>query len=249
MDDVRFCTACRKPKPAEDRFCCHCGADQSFEAIAARAADALVPQEPRHRSMPAPLLVVVAFLAVLLVVGVGVWVWNRPKPLPPQSAEATPDQSSPAVSGSRSAEDTQSPPDPDNGGNELGDEPAPRPAPVPDGLVTLEGGKFLVERNRHGDEFIVGRIRIENHSPSTVDDFRLSLEVGVSAYVLVPFEGSPLDPRRVLFRSIPSGSSLEVPVMTTGFIPSWKTFGTKRVFLRASLSGPPYSAEDEATIR
>lgn len=130
----------------------------------------------------------------------------------------------------------------------LGTEPLPQPPVQMRGKAHIGNAHFSFENDGHGNEQCVGRVLVVNDGPYAITDFRLSLGVLSGDYALVPFEGSLRLPSPIYYRRIEPGSSMDVPVMTTGIYSSFSVYGLKSVSLEASVDGPPGVVWDKKSL-
>lgn len=136
-------------------------------------------------------------------------------------------------------------------GNSLSPPPQPsEPAPSPsEGKVRIDDLRMSSFPTPNGGTLYYGRIRIVNEGDKAVDDFRLYLVVGMRRYVMLPYEGSLIDPQRLWRRTIPARTSLEVPVLTES-ISQFASFGSKRVILGVRfIDGTGDDVADEVSVR
>ena len=150
-----------------------------------------------------------------------------------------PDEATPSREDDRteSALPSSLPPDPD-----------PKPVHQSAGSVRIGNAKISFENDGRGGETAVGRVLIINDGDYEITDFRLSLEAGGGSYALVPFEGNFAYPRPIIYRHIPPGGQLDVPVMTTGYYRSYSVYGVKFINVEASVDGPPGIVTSRGTI-
>lgn len=130
----------------------------------------------------------------------------------------------------------------------LPSEPAPLPRQRPLGSAHVGDARLGVENDGQGRETCVGRVLIVNDGPYNVTDFRLGLWTAGGTYVLAPFEGNLSSPSPIYSRRLRPGETLDCPVMTTGYYPSYSVHGMKKVTLTATLDGPPGIITDECSL-
>ena len=121
------------------------------------------------------------------------------------------------------------------------------PTPV-QGSARIGDVHLSVINDGEGHERCFGRVLIVNNGPYAITDFTLGVDVMGTTYVLAPFEGSISAPMPIYYRHIPAGGTLDVPVMTTGYYPSYSASSMKTVDLDAALDGPPGEITDSAHV-